>query len=87
MWSTLGRVSARALNLLSRVAAATEDAVACDGPGRPTGPRDPRCHDVASGDQRLDPSASFRDAVQIQKPVRRVEDTLGWFPGREARPG
>ncbi len=27
MWSTLGRVSARALNLLSRVAAATGDAV------------------------------------------------------------
>jgi hypothetical protein len=105
MWSTLGSVSARALNLLSRIAAATGDAVpatmrdrrfvtpdvtgaTCDGPERPIGAGSRRRHDVVFGDRRLDPSASFRNAaVRVRAPVRRVEDTRGWFQGREGLGG
>jgi hypothetical protein len=93
MWSTLGRVSARAPKLLSRAAAAAGDAVPAtvrgrrfptpdvtgdapwDGAERPIGAGDRRRHDVVSGDQRLDPSASNRDtALPLREPVRRVED-------------
>ena len=102
MWSTLGRVSARAPNLLSRAAAAAGDAVPATvrdrrsvtsdatgdapwaGPERPIGAGDGRRHDVVSGDQRLDPSASNRDtALPLREPVRRVEDTRARFPGRD----
>lgn len=99
MWSTLGRVSARAPNLLSRAAAAAGDAVPAtvrdrqfvttgdapwDGPERPIGAGDGRRHDVVSGDQRLDPSASNRDtALPLREPVRPVEDTRARFPGRD----
>jgi hypothetical protein len=106
MWSTLGRVSARAPKLLSRAAAAAGDAVPAtvrdrrfqtpdvtgdapwDGPERPIGAGDGRRHDVVSGDQRLDPSASNRDtAPPLREPVRWVEDARARFPGRDPRAG
>ena len=56
----------------------------CDGPERPIGAGDRRGPQVVFGDRRLDLFASDRDtALPLREPVRWVEGTREWFPGRE----